>query len=352
MDLSYEETLQRIEEIEKNDVLHRKVCREKRFPYRISLYKGQGQIIIVPSITGIGWNYVEMAWHRKVEEVLNNRILGETLLEALEQIRISPVDARTVKEREQDSIMVTATSSKTYTEFNKMYLRCGVTCYEDGTWVISQTRRLAGNKGYGGDDSTLIYLQANATAEELGNALLNSFKGMELFYGINPKKDVELRRDFETFSDIRLSFIAPPDDVYTDEQDFHAAEIYQGYSFYKDGKEESVADMYFASASELDCDITPEHIKRVYESYDGSVLSFSCDDAEHSVFERRIEMETASTHRIVYIKTISECELLSCELVLKKKMAGKRLHDKIVKDFEAMVSSCRKETNFKKRELR
>lgn len=197
MDLTHEETLRRIDDIEKNDVLHRKVCREKKYPYRISLYKGQGQIIVVPSITGIGWSYVEMAWHRKVSDVRNNLILGETLLEALEQIRVSPVDARTAKERECDSIIVTATTCKTYKEFNKAYLRCGAICYEDGTWVISQTRRLAGNKGYGGDDSTLIHLPSTVTTEELGNALLECFEGMEQFYSKTPKKEKVPRTDFE-----------------------------------------------------------------------------------------------------------------------------------------------------------
>ena len=191
MDLTHEETLRRMEEIDKNHVLHRKVCREKKYPYRISLYKGQEQIIVVPSITGIGWNYVEMAWHRKVLDVRNNRILGETLLEALEQIRVGPVDARTAKERKHDSIIVTATSCKTYKEFNKAYLRCGAIYYEDGTWVISQTRRLSGNKGYGGDDSTLIYLPETVTTEELGNALLESFDGMEKFYSKTSRKACE-----------------------------------------------------------------------------------------------------------------------------------------------------------------
>lgn len=343
MDLTHEETLRRIDEIEKNDVLHRKVCREKKYPYRISLYKGQGQIIVVPSITGIGWSYVEMAWHRKVLDVRNNLILGETLLEALEQIRVSPVDARTAKERECDSIIVTATTCKAYKEFNKAYLRCGAICYEDGTWVISQTRRLSGNKGYGGDDSTLIYLPSTVTTEELGNAILESFEGMEQFYNKVPKKEKGSRIVFETLLGIKLSFLAPAEDIYSDEQDFHAGEIYQGYSYYKEGADESVADLYFALASELACDISPEHVQCVYEKYDGPAEEFMYVAVEHPVFEYRIEMKSTKMHRIVYLAKVSKNELLSCELLLKKKPAGKRLHDKIVKDFEAMVSSCRKE---------
>jgi len=188
MDLTYEETMRRIDELERNDVLHRQLCRTKKYPYRISLYKGEGQILVVPTVTGIGWNYVEMAWYRKILEVQNAHVLGEALLEALEQIRISPVDARTEKERENDSVIANATSCKNYKEFNKTYLRCGVVYYEDGTFVISQTRRLAGNKGYGGEDSTLIYLPSHTTAEEIGNALIKSFIEMEHFYSKMPKK--------------------------------------------------------------------------------------------------------------------------------------------------------------------
>ncbi len=343
MDLTHEETLRRIEEKEKNNILHRKYCKEKKYPYRISLYKGEGQIIVAPSITSIGWLYTEMAWHRKILDVQNSGIIGEIVLEALEKIRISPVDARTAQEREVDSVMVVDTSCKTYKEFNKAYLRCAAIYYEDGTWIISQTRRLAGNKGYGGDDSTLIYLPTTASAEDIGKAIVESFEGMEQFYSKKPKKEEPPRTNLDILSGRKFSFVEPSEEVYTDEQDFHAAEIYQGYSYYKEEDDESVADMYFASASELDCDMTPEHIQNAYEEYDGLAINFVYEDVEHSVFEQCIEMETASIKRIVYLKRISEDELFSCELVLKKKPAGKRLHNKIVKDFEAMVKSCREE---------
>jgi len=99
--------------------------------------------------------------------------------------------------------------------------------------------------------------------------------------------------------------------------------------------------MYFSCASDLNCNTAPEHIQNVYEKYDGQAQKFVLEKAEHTVFERRIEMETKALHRIVYVKSVSEFELLSCELVLKKKEAGKRLANRIIKDFEIMVKSCR-----------
>lgn len=61
---------------------------------------------------------------------------------------------------------------------------------------------------------------------------------MEQFYRKTPKKEELLCNEFEIPSGEKISFIAPLEDVYIDEQDFHAAEIYQGYFYYKEGKDD------------------------------------------------------------------------------------------------------------------
>ena len=53
MELSYEETMRRIDEYEKeyaDEGLNHKLCRKVSFPYHVDLYKGENQIIIVPLI--------------------------------------------------------------------------------------------------------------------------------------------------------------------------------------------------------------------------------------------------------------------------------------------------------------
>lgn len=342
MQLTHEETLRRIEQYEQDAILGYKFCKKVSYPYLIRIYKGEGKLVVVPLITTVGWVSAEMDWFLQISLASDAETIGASVLKAIEHIQVSPVDARTNQERDEDALYRKVSTCKTYKNFEKKFYYCTVRYNEDGTYRVSQVRPTK-RRGNGNYDFTPIDLQPSANAREIGDALLRSFVELEDYLKIKSEK-VELpRTSFELLSDNHISFVAPPEDVYTDEQDFHAAEIYQGYSYYKKGKDDSVADMYFACASELDCDTTPEHIQRVYESYDGSASSFVCEEAEHPVFEQRIEMKTASVHRIVYVKRISECELLSCELVIKVRLAGQRLHDKIVKDFEAMVSSCRAE---------
>ncbi len=47
MNFSHEEAMRRIDEYEKSNIGY-KCCRETRFPRDIDLYKGEGQILVVP----------------------------------------------------------------------------------------------------------------------------------------------------------------------------------------------------------------------------------------------------------------------------------------------------------------
>ena len=346
MELSYEETMRRIDEYEKefSDIgLERKLCRKVSFPYHVDLYKGENQIIIVPLITSIGFVETAMAWYRQVKELNNAQLIGQIVLEALEHIRKSPVDARTRYERAEDSFMKHAVSYKSYKSFNKNYLLCGVILYEDGNIIVSQTRKLENNNGYGGNDETLIYLGATSSAEDIGNAVLESFTGMEKIYNKHQKeKRLVPRFEFETLSDLKVSFEIPQDDRYTDEEDYGTAEIYQGYSYREsEDDEESVSDMYFGTAAEIDCDLSSDNVLSVFEKEYGKAVRYDYSPTEHEIFEFRAEITGNNIHRILYLKQIDSEELLSCELTLNTKRADKRLCGKLIKNFEKLVASCK-----------
>ena len=125
LDLSYEETIRRITQREEEYAkkgLKRSLWREVTYPYDVDLYKGENQIIVVPTITTTGGFSVAMAWHRQITDLENAELIGITILEALEHIKKSPVDARTEKEREDDSIWKNASTYKSYKSFNKNYI--------------------------------------------------------------------------------------------------------------------------------------------------------------------------------------------------------------------------------------
>ncbi|MBS1405200.1 MAG: hypothetical protein HPZ99_09225 [Oscillospiraceae bacterium] len=55
MNITYEEAMRRIDEYEKYDTRGYKCCRETRFPFDIYLYRGEGQILVVPLTQSMFW---------------------------------------------------------------------------------------------------------------------------------------------------------------------------------------------------------------------------------------------------------------------------------------------------------
>ena len=344
MELSYEETMRRIDEHEKQyaqEGLNHKLCRKVPFPYHVHLYKGEDQIIVVPLTASIGYYHVEMEWHRQITDFNDMQLIGDTVLDAIEHIKKSPVDARTPIERSADSIVSNATKCNTYNEFEKKYLFCIVVFYENESYLIYPGGHNERKCLYPCEEKK-IPLPAKSTNETIGQSIMLCFEEMENFYkGRRRQKKTIPRFEFETLSDIKVSFEIPQDERYNDEEDYGAAEIYQGYSFYKsEDDEKSTADMFFGIAAELDCDLSSENVLKVFEKQYGKADEYNYTSIEHSVFQFRAEILGKNVHRVLYLKQIDSSELLSCELTIDTKRAGKRLYNKLIKDFEKLIGSC------------
>ncbi len=342
MDLNYEETMRRINEYESNDPLNYKYCREIQYPYRIHVYSGEEQIIIVPLTTAIGWYSVEMAWHRCITDMMNVDLIGKTILEAFKYIKESPVDARTAEERAADSYLNCVTSCKSYKAFEKKYLFCTVICYEDGRYLIYPGGHNERKSVYP-EEENKINLPANSCGKLIGQTVIKSFAEMKSFYENYKSVKPEIPRfEFETLSDMKISFKIPQGDGYTDEEDYSSSEIYQGYSYSKSEEDdEPVGHIYLGIAAELNCDLSSENVLNVFEKKYGSATQYEYIECEHSIFKYRAEIIGKNIHRILYLRQIDENELLSCELTVNTKKSGKRLDKKLNKDFESIVKSCK-----------
>ena len=345
MELSYEETMRRIDKYEKEFAdkgLERKFCRVNKYPWRICLYKGENKIIVVPQMTSIGGFSVEMAWFRQINDFNDVEKIGKIISEALKHISKSPVDARTLEERSADSILSNATNCKTYKEFEKSFLLCTVIYYEDGSYVIYPSGYNEKRIKYPAQENE-ISLPAESTDELIGQAIIKSFADMDYFYSKKRATRAKtIQQHFATLSDLKVSFEIPQDDRYTDEEDYGAAEIYQGYSYREsEDDEESVSDMYFGIAAELNCDLSSDNVLSVFEKEYGKAVQYDYSSTEHEIFEFRAEITGEKTHRIIYLKQMDSEELLSCELTIDTKRAGKRLCGKLIKNFEKLVASCK-----------
>ena len=176
MELSYEETMRRIDEYQKNDTRYI-YCKEKAFPWMVEVFKGEHQLIVVPYITTIGYYYTSMAWYRTLDDSVSPDAIGKAVLDAFEHIRISPVDARTRAERNEDRFYLKETKCKSYKAFNKKYICSGVDMDEHGMYSVSTSVNSFDNNGYcdiEGDKP--VTLSNTASAADIGNAVINAFR--------------------------------------------------------------------------------------------------------------------------------------------------------------------------------
>lgn len=340
MDISYEEAMRRIDEYEKKNVGY-KCCRETGFPYNIELYRGEGQILVVPFVKCIFWYGRALALYCSLNDSENALNIGKTITEAFDYLKRCPVDTRTAEELIADSFIMNNTTCKTYEKFIKKYSMCFAVLNEDGTYIISASER--DNKGYGGlddpNDPFRFKLPKEASEEEIGNAVIAAFNRsdeLERAKKPDPYPPVEV----ELLSDQKLEVYPPRDRHFSDSDDCGAAELYKGYGYFPKEGADSSAEFYLGIAAELDCDMSEGNIRKAWEKLHGKAEFFEVKSAEHGIFKLRAEMKNKSVHRISYLLQIDESELLDCTMELHKPNTRKKLDEKLTEMFEEFARKC------------
>lgn len=368
MELSYEETMRKISELEKADLdkyidsfknsdldpeiinyqikkrekqIKNAYCKEKDFPWSVDVFKGEHQMIVVPYITTIFWYSTAMAQYRILNENDSAEIIGQAILDSFEHISRSPVDARTPAERDEDSYRK-ETKCKSYKAFNKKYMCVGIKVEnKQMEYCVSTSINSFDNNGYcdiEGDKP--VILPNTASAVDIGNAVINAFKIIEeykKFQKPGPYPPIEV----ELLSDQKVEIHPPHDRHFTDMDDGGAAEIYRLYEYSpKEGAEPS-ANFYLGIAAELDCDMSEDNIRNAWEKLHGKAELFEVKPTEHGIFKLRAEMKNKNVHRISYLLQIDESELLDCTMELHKPNSRKKLDEKLTGLFEEFALRCR-----------
>ena len=368
MELSYEETMRKISELEKADLdkyidsfknsdldpeiinyqikkrekqIKNAYCKEKDFPWSVDVFKGEHQMIVVPYITTIFWYSTAMAQYRILNENDSAEIIGQAILDSFEHISRSPVDARTPAERDEDSYRK-ETKCKSYKAFNKKYMCVGIKVEnKQMEYCVSTSINSFDNNGYcdiEGDKP--VILPNTALAVDIGNAVINAFKIIEE-YKKSPKPGPYPPIEVELLSDQKVEIYPPHDRHFTDMDDGGAAEIYRLFEYSpKDGAESS-ANFYLGIAAELDCDMSEDNIRKAWEKLHGKAEFFEVKQAEHGIFKLRAEMKNKSVHRISYLLQIDESELLDCTMELHKPNSRKKLDEKLSALFEEFARQCK-----------
>ena len=154
---------------------------EQTYPFLVGVYKGEKHIIVVPSAKHINQLYSHMNYYHQFPENIDAKDIGNSVLSMIEKIKKSPLLSTTKEERTENAIWKKATKYKTYKSFCNNYLCIHIDFYENGEYRIIACERASERGGYSGCIKK-FELPATATAEEIGQAVLDAFKAAEDFY--------------------------------------------------------------------------------------------------------------------------------------------------------------------------
>ena len=335
MDLSYEETMIRIKQLEKMY----SICKKKKYPLNVAVFRGENQILVVPKITTIGSFSTYMAWHIVIKDIGSADIIGKAVMDAFEHIRVSPVDARTEKECKDDFFYLKSTKCRSYRAFNKKYLLCGVHKYEQGNYIVSATERIGNNEGYGGLETNDIFLPDTATAEDIGKAVIDTLEISEK-YDTSKKSDVSTV-DIELLNGDKIKTFPPQSRCFTDCDDGGAAEIHKLYEYSQKDSTASFARFFIGIAAELNCNTNEDNIRIVWERLYGNAEGFEVKSANCGIFTIRADMRNKNIRKISYLRCIDENELLECSMEIDSPNKRKKTEEKLLNMFEEFASKCK-----------
>ena len=153
------------------------------YPWTVRIYKGEGRFLIVEEVEHrAGYNtYSDKI--TIVSEAEDNLVakLGTEVFLGLKSIEDSPLYIG-----KPNDFWKKGSKYKGYITFWKHNLLTYVDLYEDGSYKVCATEKCREKKGGYNGCIKSINLPANATAEEIGKAIIDVFKAAEVYYEQNP----------------------------------------------------------------------------------------------------------------------------------------------------------------------
>ena len=312
----------------------------QRYPHMVSLYKGEGRILVVPVVNHIGGYSIKTSWFINVKNVMSSIDIGNSLLEAATFVRNSPISTLTPKEREAGEAWKKNSKYKNWLSFWKHNNCAHFFINADGSYEIYSTQRSEEKKGGYGGIIKSIELPSLATAQEIGQAVIDVFEAAEEYYGTKPASVSYPPKQLELMDGSILTVDAPQDKHFEDCEDAGAAEIYQCYSYKSNESADSSADFFLGIAPELDCSLEEESIRFAWEEIYGKAENFEVKECECGIFKLCVEMRNKEKHKISYLLQMEEALLLECGMDVHLPNRRKKLDEKLVRLFEEFVMSC------------
>ena len=153
------------------------------YPWVASIYKGEGRFLITTVVKHIGGYKTHADEVTTVSEMEDDLVdkLGNKVLSRIKAVENSPLYVGKPKQ-----FWKNGSKYKGYITFWKHNLLALVRLFEDGKYEVYSTEKCREKKGGYNGCIKSINLPANATAEEIGKAIIDVFKAAEVYYEQNP----------------------------------------------------------------------------------------------------------------------------------------------------------------------
>ena len=314
--------------------------RKRIYPLFIEVFKGEGRYLIIPYVeaeNGLGYASHDVI---VIEDTHNAISLGEKIRCMVGYIEHSPFLPMSPYQVAKNPVWKDNSRYRSEVAFWKNNYAVWIDISEAGGYSISSRKRSVMSKMYAGAIKE-IELSPGSDEETIGNAILDVFKAAEDYYASGDDDELSPPRAIELLDGSRLKFYEPDDYHFTDEQDIHAAEIYQAYSYATNEGDDPFAYICLGIAAELNCDISKEHIESVWTRLYGEPTSFSAKEGEFGIFTHRAEFKNKDNRVISYLKQMSDDLLLDCTLVIESPGRHTRAIKTLLKAHDKLMSDCK-----------
>lgn len=300
----------------------------------IKVYKGEGRILVIPII-----QITDADWFARVSETAGSLEVGQAVLDALDVIKKADSEGY---QWDQHAVPAWQKNSryKGWRSFWQHNHFSFVEITEDGQYHIYCPQKYEDAPGALGAPLKDIYLPADASAEEIGRAVIDVLEVSEAYDRDHKNTEAWRRKTVELLDDSILTVICPKDSHFEDYQDCGAAEIYQCYAYLSEEGAEPSAEFFVGIAPELGCNLDEENVHASWERVYGKADSFQMEEADCGIFKLRAEMRSRSIHKTSYFLQMGEDLLLECGMHVYQPNRRKKTDEKLAAKFEKFASSC------------
>lgn len=315
---------------------------EQAYPMLLSIYKGEGRILVVPVINHVAGYSINSGWFQNIQDLEGFADIGKSIIASIDFVKNSPLSKLTPKERELDEAWKKNSKYKSWVSFWKNNYFVRLKYLEDGQYEIYAMQRSEKRSGAYAECIKRINLSQGATEEEIGRAVMDGFEAVQEYYKDKPKQALNANKLIKLFDGSGLTVNPPKDKHFQDVGDCNAAELYQCYRYITQEGAESSADFFVGCASELDCNLEKQNVQTSWEEIYGVAEYFEMQETDDGIFQLRAEMRNKDTHKISYFLELEKDLILECGMMLYMPNKRKKLDESLDQLFTEFVLSCKR----------